>query len=163
MTRAEGRRSPMNSQSLFGPTGISVSELCDTTELAVEPTGRDAACARVTVTNSGAVAGKHVVQVYMSTVAGPVRRPLRELRGFTKVSLVPGKTRTVTVHLDRRAFAYRDIELGRWVVPSGEYRVRVCADASTVLTERAINLAGDSVIRELSMESTVGRWSSSSI
>lgn len=54
----------MNSQSLFGPTGISVSELCDTTELAVEPTGRDAACARVTVTNSGAVAGTHVVQVY---------------------------------------------------------------------------------------------------
>lgn len=129
----------------------------------MEPTGRDAARARVTVTNSGAVAGKHVVQVHVSTVAGPVRRPLRELRGFTKVSLVPGETRTVTVDLDRRAFACWDIELGRWVVPSGEFRVQVCADASTVLTERAINLAGDSIIRELSMESTVGRWSSSTI
>ena len=162
MTRAEDRRSPMNSQSLLGQRASPFLS-CATPRNS--PWSRPAGTlrARVTVTNSGAVAGKHVVQVYVSTVAGPVRRPLRELRGFTKVSWCPGETRTVTVHLDRRAFAYWDIELGRWVAPSGAYRVRVCADASTVLTERAINLAGDSVIRELSMESTVGRWSSSSI
>ncbi|MEL5991612.1 glycoside hydrolase family 3 C-terminal domain-containing protein [Microbacterium phosphatis] len=137
--------------------GLSYTSF-DTGGLQVTETGADSARAVVTVTNTGAVAGKHVVQVYVSTDAGPVRRPLRELRAFAKVRLEPGESRAVAVNLDRRAFAYWDIELGRWVVPSGAYTVQVCADASTVLAEQALALTGDEIVRELTMDSTVGDW-----
>ena len=60
--------------------------------------------------------------------------------------------------MDRRAFAYWDIEQGGWVVAAGEYTVQVCADASTVLAEQTVTLVGDSLVRELTMESTVGDW-----
>ena len=130
----------------------------ETTELLSTVTGSDSVHAQVTVTNTGDRAGKHVVQIYVATTTGPVRRPRRELRSFAKVTLQPGETRQVEFDLDRRAFAYWDIELGRFVVPSGEYTVQVCADASTVLDEQTVTLAGDAVIRELTMDSTVGDW-----
>ncbi|MET0713934.1 MAG: glycoside hydrolase family 3 C-terminal domain-containing protein [Mycetocola sp.] len=112
----------------------------------------------VTVTNTGNRAGKHVVQVYVSGGDTAVRRPARELRGFEKVSLEPGESTTISLRLDRRAFAYWDVELGQWVVPAGEYRVQIGADASTVVREQAITLTGDSIVRELTLDSTVGDW-----
>jgi beta-glucosidase len=118
----------------------------------------DTVAVTVTVTNTGMVAGKHVVQVYVSTTAGPVRRPLRELRAFDKIALQPGQTRRVELLLDRRAFAYWDIEQAGWVVAAGEYAVQVCADASTVVAEQTVTLAGDLLVRELTMQSTVGDW-----
>lgn len=123
-----------------------------------EVVGEDAVNVAVSVTNTGERAGKHVVQVYVSTETGPIRRPLRELRAFEKVSLEPGETRRVELRLDRRAFAYWDIEQHDWVVPAGEYAVQVCFDASTVLAEERVALAGDALVRELTMESTVGDW-----
>jgi len=130
----------------------------ETSALQVSVTGPDAAVARVTVRNSGDRAGKHVVQLYVSTTAGPVRRPARELRAFTKVELQPGESRTVELPLDRRAFAYWDTTLNDWVVASGEYAVQVCADAESVLVEEDLTLSGDTVVRELTMESSVGDW-----
>jgi beta-glucosidase len=64
----------------------------------------------------------------------------------------------VNLDLHRRAFAYWDIERNDWVVASGDYTVQVCADAETVLREQVVPLTGDSVVRELSMESSVGDW-----
>ncbi|WPO88846.1 glycoside hydrolase family 3 C-terminal domain-containing protein (plasmid) [Herbiconiux sp. KACC 21604] len=128
----------------------------DAVEAQVE--GDDAVTVGVTVTNTGERSGKHVVQVYVSTATGPVRRPLRELRAFEKVTLEPGETRRVELRLDRRAFAYWDIEVGDWVVPAGAYTVQVCTDASTVVSEQTVTLTGDSLVRELTMESTVGDW-----
>jgi beta-glucosidase len=130
----------------------------DTSALEVSATGPDTAVARVTVRNSGVHAGKHVVQLYVSTTAGPVRRPLRELRAFAKVELQPGESRTVELALDRRAFAYWDVDLNDWVVASGAYVVQVCADAETVLVEESLALTGDTVVRELTMDSSVGDW-----
>jgi beta-glucosidase len=130
----------------------------DTSDLEVSASGADAAVARVTVRNSGDVAGKHVVQLYVSTTAGPVRRPLRELRAFAKVELQPGESRIVELPLDRRAFAYWDTNVGDWVVASGEYVIQVCADAETVLVEEGLSLTGDAVVRELTMDSSVGDW-----
>ncbi|OAD97628.1 glycoside hydrolase family 3 C-terminal domain-containing protein [Arthrobacter sp. OY3WO11] len=130
----------------------------DTSNVEVETLTDDSVTVHTTVTNTGNRPGKHVVQVYVATAAGPVRRPLRELRAFTKISLTPGESKQVALTLDRRAFAYWDIELGRWVVPAGTYTVQVCSDASTVLAEQDTTLAGDSIIRELTLDSTVGDW-----
>nr|BFE78066.1 hypothetical protein GCM10020093_006670 [Planobispora longispora] len=130
----------------------------DTGDLTVTPTGEDTARAAVTVTNTGTRYGKHVVQVYVATTAGKVRRPARELRAFTKVALEPGESRTVTFDLDRRAFAYYDITRSGWVVAPGEYRVQIGADAHHVLDEAAITLTGDKGLMPLTLESTVGDW-----
>ncbi|MFF4127967.1 glycoside hydrolase family 3 C-terminal domain-containing protein [Microbispora rosea] len=126
--------------------------------LTVTRTGDDRAAVTVRVTNTGDRAGKHVVQVYVSTAAGPVRRPARELRAFTKVSLAPGESRTVTLRLDRRAFAYYDVQLGRWVVAPGDYTIQIGENASSVVAETTIGLGGDSVVPVVSLDSTLGEW-----
>jgi beta-glucosidase len=130
----------------------------ETGELRVTATGDDTALVSLTVTNTGERAGRHVVQVYVATTAGPVRRPARELRAFTKVSLQPGESRTVELALDRRAFAYWDVRVGGWVVAPGEYTVQVGASAAEVLAEQTVILAGDTVVPELTLGSSVAEW-----
>jgi beta-glucosidase len=98
------------------------------------------------------------VQVYVAARHGPVRRPARELRAFAKVTLQPGETRFVTLELDRRAFAYWDIEYNGWVVTPGTYTVQVCRDAATVTLEQEVRLDGDRLLSELTLESTVQEW-----
>jgi beta-glucosidase len=129
-----------------------------TSGLTVTRTGDDRATVTVRVTNTGDRPGKHVVQVYVSTAAGPVRRPVRELRAFTKVSLAPGESRTVTLRLDRRAFAYYDVPLGRWVVAPGDYTIQIGENASSVVAETTISLGGDSLVPVVSLDSTLGEW-----
>ncbi len=128
------------------------------TGLAVQATGDDTAQVSVDVTNTGDRTGKHVVQVYVHTTAGPVRRPVRELRAFAKVELAPGETRTVTLDLDRRAFAYWDVRHDRWVVAPGTYAVQVATSSRDVELEAALELAGEVVVTELTLDSTVGEW-----
>ncbi|MFD4407778.1 glycoside hydrolase family 3 C-terminal domain-containing protein [Nocardia sp. NPDC058499] len=130
----------------------------ETAGLDVTATGPDTAVARVRVSNSGDRPGKHVVQIYVGPQAGPVRRPLRELRAFDKVELAPGETRTVEVVLDHRAFAYWDVKLSRWVVAAGDYDIQVCTDAHTVITSTCITLSGNDISRPLTLDSTVGEW-----
>ncbi|MGJ1598604.1 beta-glucosidase [Clavibacter sepedonicus] len=129
-----------------------------TGEPRIEVVGADSVLVRVDVANTGARAGKHVVQVYVGTDAGPVRRPSRELRAFDKVHLQPGETRTVELELPRRAFAYWDVLRGGWIVSPGEYRIQVAADAETVLHEVAVELAGDVAETELTMDTAMGVW-----
>ena len=129
-----------------------------TDDLSIHAVGDAAVDVSVTVTNTGDRVGKHVVQVYVSAGDTAVRRPARELRGFAKVSLQPGESTIVSLRLDRRAFAYWDVALGQWVVAAGEYRVQVGSDASTIVREQAITLPGDSIVRELTLDSTVGDW-----
>ncbi|GAA4990748.1 glycoside hydrolase family 3 C-terminal domain-containing protein [Yinghuangia aomiensis] len=124
----------------------------------VAPVGGDGAEVTVEVTNTGTRAGKHVVQVYVATTAGPVRRPVRELRAFAKVALDPGETRSVTFALDRRAFAYWDIEQHDWVVAAGEYRVQVGDNALEVVAEERITLTGDTLVQPVTLDTPVGDW-----
>ncbi|NUW42428.1 glycoside hydrolase family 3 C-terminal domain-containing protein [Nonomuraea rhodomycinica] len=133
-------------------TGFAVSGL------AVEVTGDDTARVRLTVTNTGDRHGKHVVQLYVATSAGPVRRPARELRAFTKVALDPGASTTVTLDLDARAFAYWDVLEGRWLVAPGAYTVQIGENASTIVAEETVELAGEVLAKELTLDSSVGEW-----
>ena len=129
-----------------------------TDDLAVDVTGDDRATVRVTVTNTGDRAGKHVVQVYVATAAGPVRRPARELRAFTKVALRPGESRTVELPLDRRAFAYYDVGQRSWTVAPGEYTVQIGENAASIVAEQAVTLTGDTDAAALSLDSPLGDW-----
>jgi beta-glucosidase len=137
--------------------GLSYTTV-ETSDLRVRATGDDRATVSVTLTNSGGRAGRHVVQVYVATAAGPVRRPARELRAFTKVSLAPGESRTVTLELDRRAFAYWDVREHGWVVAPGEYTIQIGRSACDVVAEATVTLVGDDVVPELTPTSSVAEW-----
>jgi beta-glucosidase len=130
----------------------------ETSGLRVEATGADTATVSVTVTNTGARAGRHVVQVYVATGAGPVRRPARELRAFAKVALEPGEARAVSLELGRRAFAYWDVREGGWVVAPGEYTVQIGRSAADVVAVETVALAGDDVVPALTLDSSVADW-----
>ncbi|MFD3684192.1 beta-glucosidase [Nocardiopsis sp. NPDC058631] len=137
--------------------GLGYTEY-DVSDLRVQVDGPAGASVDVTVTNTGSRAGKYVVQVYVSTQAGPVRRPERTLAAFTKVHIDPGQAARVRLELDRRAFAYWDVPLARWVVPEGTYAVQVGENAATVLHEQAVHLEGDGVEPPLSLQANVGEW-----
>lgn len=80
-----------------------------------------------TVTNTGSRAGSTVPQLYvgMPEPRAGVVQPPRQLKGFTKVSLAPGETRTVSLTLNRRAFSYWDVLTDGWQVAPGCYRLEV--------------------------------------
>lgn len=78
---------------------------------------------KVAVTNSGSVAGAEVVQLYVGDRRASVLRPVRELKGFAKVFLAPGETKTVTLSLQKRAFAFWSAEVHDWVVETGEFEL----------------------------------------
>ncbi|MFI2478382.1 glycoside hydrolase family 3 C-terminal domain-containing protein [Nocardia xishanensis] len=125
----------------------------------VVSTGDDEARVRLVIENIGDRDGAHVVQIYVdSSGRGEVQRPARELRAFTKVHVRAGGSVEVELVLDRRAFAYWDVELSDWVVTPGEYRVILGRDALTIEAEGAVALVGDRIIRELTLRSTLQEW-----
>lgn len=77
------------------------------------------------IANIGDVAGKETVQVYVSPIDKVVARPEQELKGFTKVKLEPGASKTIQIELDPEAFSHWDVEQACWRVHKGEYEVRV--------------------------------------
>lgn len=92
---------------------------------ASEITDQETLTATVTVKNTGACAGKTVVQLYVGDKDSTVLRPVRELKGFEKVELAPGESKDVSFVLDKRSFAYWNTELGDWHVETGEFTVEV--------------------------------------
>lgn len=77
----------------------------------------------VDITNTGSVPAKEVVQLYIADHTGAAVRPDKELKGFRKVALAPGETKTVTMPLDKRSLAWYNEEMGDWYAASGEYEV----------------------------------------
>ena len=87
---------------------------------------------RVDVTNTGCRAGKEIVQLYVADCTGAEVRPEKELKGFVKLELQPGQTKTAEFVLDRRSFAWYDPELGDWACSAGRYRVLVGASSRDI-------------------------------
>ena len=85
-----------------------------------------------TVTNTGAVDGAEVAQVYVSCKDGKVFRPSKELKGFAKVFLKAGESKTVTVALDDKAFRYFNVKSDRWEIESANYNICVGSNVSDV-------------------------------
>ena len=96
----------------------------------------------VEVTNTGSVAGKEVVQLYVSDRESDVFRPVRELKGFDKVELQPGETKTVTFTLDKRSFAYWNTQIHDWYVESGVFDIQIAKNAEEVLLSAPVTVEG---------------------
>ena len=110
----------------------------------------------VAVTNTGAVAGREVVQVYTSLAPSLVQRPQRELKAFASVVLEPGETRSVELVVRRADLAYWDIRVDRWVVEGGDYTVAVGASSRDIRSSASVTVSGDEVTLSLSRESSMG-------
>jgi beta-glucosidase len=84
------------------------------------------------VTNTGSRAGADVAEVYVGDRHAPVPRPVKELKGFKRVSLNPGETRNIIVKLDRRAFSYYDVKSHSWTVAPGDFDLFVARSAADI-------------------------------
>ena len=85
------------------------------------------------VTNTGPVAGDEVVQLYIHQQAGRDSRPMRELKGFQRLTLEPGETRTVTFVLGPSELGYWSTSAGEWVQDAEAFDVWVGADSLATL------------------------------
>ena len=94
----------------------------------------------VTVTNSGEIAGKEVVQLYVRDESASVVRPVKELRGFDKLALQPGESRKVTFTLSERDFAFYSQRHGRWLAESGNFELLVGASSRDIRERRQVTL-----------------------
>jgi beta-glucosidase len=77
------------------------------------------------VTNTGKRSGAEVAEVYVGEANSPVPRPVKELKGFSKVLLNPGETKHVSVELNRRAFAYYNVAKHEWTADPGKFQIYV--------------------------------------
>lgn len=100
----------------------------------------------VDITNKGDRAGKEVVQLYVAPPKKEVIRPLKELKGFDKVFLNPGDTKTVTFTLDRRAFAYYEPRIKDWFVDSGEYEIIIAKSSENLVLAETVSVEGKASI-----------------
>lgn len=95
--------------------------------------------ARLKVKNTGSVKGAEVAQMYIRPKQpAKINRPVKELRGFTKVELDAGETKTVAIEeLEKYAAAYWDEERDQWCVEAGEYEV-IVSNSSAVKEDAAV-------------------------
>jgi beta-glucosidase len=78
----------------------------------------------VDVTNTGKRAGTEVVQLYIRDLVSSVTRPVKELKGFKKVSLKPGESTTVTLDITPGQLAFFDVDM-KYVVEPGDFEVMI--------------------------------------
>ena len=87
---------------------------------------------KVPVTNVGKVAGAEVVQVYVRDCEASVEMPNKQLKGFDKVYLEPGQTKTVEICLEQDAFRFFDEQTMAWKIESGDFEILVCSSSDNV-------------------------------
>lgn len=112
----------------YSNLSISKKEMLDTETVTVT----------VNVKNTGEMAGKEIVQLYVKDVESSVIRPEKELKGFEKIELQPGEEKTVTFTLDKRAFAYYNVDLKDWHVESGEFEILIGKSSRDIVLKDSI-------------------------
>jgi beta-glucosidase len=96
-----------------------------------------------TVANTGKVAGAEVAQIYARPVAASVPRPIKELKGFAKVTLAPGESQVVRVRLTPREFAFWDVGTHAWKAEAGDYLILVGGSSTSPQLHGRVTLTND--------------------
>jgi beta-glucosidase len=86
----------------------------------------------IKVKNTGKYAGAEVAQLYIQELKPSVARPLKELKGFSKVMLNPGETKTVTIKLSEKDFAFWDVNQHNWKAEPGAYKIMIGAASNDI-------------------------------
>ena len=93
------------------------------------------------VRNSGSRAGAEIVQLYVHDVKSTVDRPLKELKGFQRVTLKPGEARNVSFTLDKSAMSFFSTAKDEWVAEPGAFEVWIGASSRDIRLKGAFELA----------------------
>lgn len=100
---------------------------------------------RVRVANTGERAGAYVAQLYVGEPDAPLQRPVRELKGFKKLTLAAGEAAELRFRLDARAFRHYDAAGHGWVVSPGRYTVGLLSETGQPVAEQEIRLEAPAV------------------
>lgn len=84
------------------------------------------------VTNTGQRAGAEVAQLYVHDGHSKVERPEKELKGFSRIMLEPGESKTISIALDRAALAYWDTKTRSWTAEPGSFEMLVGSSSRDV-------------------------------
>jgi beta-glucosidase len=110
-------------------TGFDYSNL----KLSSHNFSRNSITASIDITNTGKLAGKEAVQLYLLAPAGKLDKPAEELKAFAKTKLLqPGEKQTITFTIDRQALASFDSNSSSWIADEGTYQVRVGASSRDI-------------------------------
>ncbi len=120
------------SYTTFEYSGIEVSKKHFSTDETVE------VC--VTITNTGSRAGAEIVQLYVSDAEASLPRPPLELKGFRRVELEAGASKTIHFALDRNAFSFWSLEARDWVVEAGEFEVIIGTSSRDLRQRKRVTL-----------------------
>ena len=95
-----------------------------------------------TIKNTGDVEGTEIAQLYVGKQSETIFRPVRELKGFARVTLAPGEEKSVHIAFDDKTFRFYDTRTDTWEVESGNYQIMVGTDADTMVLEGSLEIAG---------------------
>lgn len=95
-----------------------------------------------TIQNTGAVAGAEVAQLYVGKQSDTVFRPIRELKGFARVTLEPGEKKDVHIAFDDKTFRFFDTRTNTWEVETGVYQIMIGKDAESMVLQEKISVEG---------------------
>jgi beta-glucosidase len=141
------------SYTTFNMSNLQISPLASNItshpeNLPIQPGGNPALWApiynaSISVTNTGSVAGAAVPQLYVGLPSSaPAGTPPRQLRGFEKVHLEKGETKTVGFELMRRDLSYWDIVSQQWVIPEGEFTIYVGFSSRNLVAQKKVTVVG---------------------
>ncbi len=103
----------------------------------------DCVTVSVEIENIGGLDGAEVIQLYVKAPRSYVWKPAAELRGFKKVYLKRGESKTAEITFKKSDLAYFDSEENRFILEGGEYELKICSDAETVKLKETISINGE--------------------
>ena len=106
-----------------------------------EITDKDQLQVSLTVSNTGKVTGKEVIQLYVADKESTVQRPVKELKAFDKIELQPGESKEVSFTLNKRDFSYYSKVYDRWLAESGEFDILIGSSSRDIRLNGSLNLS----------------------
>jgi beta-glucosidase len=92
------------------------------------------------IQNTGTRSGADVAQVYVGDPSAKVKRPLMELKQFSKVRLKAGEKQHVVLHLNKRAFSYYDVDAKNWRVDPGQFEIYVGDSSEAIALKQSLQM-----------------------
>ena len=91
------------------------------------------------IKNVGKTQGQEVVQCYVRDVESRLERPIKELKAFYKLNLLPGESKTVNLSLDKTSFSFFDDQINKWIVEPGKFEIMIGSSSKDIRLKQIIN------------------------